>query len=86
MAPSLEGWSRPFVWRTRKLVEQQVVRRAKEIRRGGRHVNGLDAGGGEGQMIARLKEDGVEQLLQLWHLKAVDPIVGGEEGDDEEEL
>ena len=71
------------VGRADQLVEEQVVRRAEERRRRRRDVDGFEPRLVQGQVVARLEEDGVEQLLQLRRLERVDAVVGGEEGDDE---
>mmetsp|Transcript_42701 Transcript_42701/g.142098 ORF Transcript_42701/g.142098 Transcript_42701/m.142098 type:complete len:709 (-) Transcript_42701:423-2549(-) len=69
--------------RAAELMEEQVVRRAEQLGRGGGHVLRLELGRPGGQVGARLEEHRVEQRLQLRHLQQVDAVLRRKEGDDE---
>mmetsp|Transcript_32092 Transcript_32092/g.84032 ORF Transcript_32092/g.84032 Transcript_32092/m.84032 type:complete len:633 (+) Transcript_32092:3256-5154(+) len=79
----LHDAARDGLGRAGELVEQQVVRSAEERWRRGGHVDGLEAGRRERQVVAGLEQHGIEERLQLVRLQRVDAVVGGEEAHHE---
>jgi hypothetical protein len=69
--------------RTAELIQKQMVRRAEQRRLQRGNFDGLASGGGQRQMLPRLKEHSVEHPLQLSRLQRVDAVASRKEGDHE---